>query len=127
MNEGARKERNQQRLSECFPAFAQRVEAVIRDLEDEGFRPRIQDAHRSIEDQLLAFKKGNSRVKFGFHNVTGSGGRSDALAVDLLDDDHPLVPAGEREQVESENRKGSALLFPPHYRFGTEDPLWSGQ
>jgi hypothetical protein len=38
-----------------------------------------------------------------------------------------LVPAGEREQVESEVRKGSALLFPPDYRFGTEDPLWSGQ
>lgn len=92
MNEGARKERNQQRLSECFPAFAQRVEAVIRDLEDEGFRPRIQDAHRSIEDQLLAFKKGNSKVKFGFHNVTGAGGRSESLAVDLLDDDHPLDP-----------------------------------
>lgn len=38
-----------------------------------------------------------------------------------------LVPAGERDQVESESREGSEQLFPPHYRFGTEDPLWSGQ
>jgi len=92
MNEPARKERNKQRLGECFPAFAQRVEAVIHDLEEEHFRPRIQDAHRSIEDQLLAFKKGTSKVKFGFHNVTGAGGKAEALAVDLLDDDHPLDP-----------------------------------
>jgi hypothetical protein len=92
MNEAARKARNQERLGECFPAFAKRVEAVIQDLEDEGFRPRIQDAHRSIEDQLLAFQKGTSKVKFGFHNVTGDKGRSEALAVDLLDDDHPLEP-----------------------------------
>jgi hypothetical protein len=92
MNEDARKARNKQRLGECFPAFAQRVQAVIRDLEAERFRPRIQDAHRSIEDQLLAFKNGTSQVKFGFHNVTGSNGKPEALAVDLLDDDHPLSP-----------------------------------
>jgi hypothetical protein len=90
MNETARKERNRERLEECFPAFAQRVEAVIHDLEEEGFRPRIQDAHRTIEDQLLAFQKGNSRVKFGFHNVTGANNKPEALAVDLIDDDHPL-------------------------------------
>lgn len=90
MNEAARKERNRERLAECFPAFAQRVEAVIHDLEEEGFRPRIQDAHRTIEDQLLAFQKGNSKVKFGFHNVTGANNKPEALAVDLIDDDHPL-------------------------------------
>jgi hypothetical protein len=93
MNEAARKERNKQRLGECFPAYAQRLEAVIHDLEAEGFRPRIQDAHRSIEDQLLAFQRGTSKVKFGFHNVTGANGRPEALAVDLIDDDHPLNSA----------------------------------
>ena len=38
-----------------------------------------------------------------------------------------LVPAGEREQVENELRKDFAMLFPTHYRFGSENPLWSGQ
>jgi hypothetical protein len=38
-----------------------------------------------------------------------------------------LVPAGEREQAESETRKDLPMLFPAHYRFATEDPLWSGQ
>ena len=93
MKEAARQQRNQQRLTECFPAFAQRVEAVIDDLEGQGFRPRIQDAHRSIADQLKAFRGGFSRVKFGFHNVTGADGKPEALAVDLLDDDHPLNPS----------------------------------
>jgi hypothetical protein len=93
MNEAARKQRNQQRLTECFPKFAQRVDGVIKDLEAQGFRPRIQDAHRSIADQLKAFNNGFSKVKFGFHNVTGANGKPEALAVDLLDDDKPLSPS----------------------------------
>jgi hypothetical protein len=92
MNETRRKERNRQRLTECFPAFAARVKAVIRDLEGEGFRPRIQDAHRTIADQLAAFERGTSRVKFGFHNVTGADDKPESLAVDLLDDDNPTNP-----------------------------------
>jgi hypothetical protein len=92
MKEDARKQRNADRLKECFPAFAKRVRAVIEDLEARGFRPRIQDAHRSIADQLIAFNTGHSKVKFGFHNVTTASGKSEALAVDLLDDDNPLNP-----------------------------------
>lgn len=42
MNEADRKQRNQQRLTECFPTFAARVDAVIKDLEAQGIRPRIQ-------------------------------------------------------------------------------------
>lgn len=93
MNETARKQRNQQRLKECFPKFAQRVDAVIKDLEAQGFRPRIQDANRSIADQLKAFNNGFSKVRFGFHNITGANGKPEALAVDLLDDDKPLSPS----------------------------------
>ena len=91
MDETARRKRNEQRLGECFPAFAARLRKVIADMEGEGFRPRIQDGYRTPEDQLKAFEKGNSLVKFGFHNVTGPGGKPESLAVDLLDDDHPLA------------------------------------
>ena len=69
--------------------------AVIQDMETQGFRPRIQDAHRSIEKQLEAFINGFSKVKFGFHNVTGANGKPESLAVDLLDDDKPLNPSRE--------------------------------
>ena len=48
MNEAARKQRNQQRLTDCFPKFAERVKAVIDDLEARGFQPVIQDADRSL-------------------------------------------------------------------------------
>jgi hypothetical protein len=90
MQEQARQERNKQRLGECFPSFAERVRKVIADMEAESFRPRIQDAHRSPADQLKAFQNHNSLVKFGFHNVTSKEGKAESLAVDLLDDDHPL-------------------------------------
>jgi hypothetical protein len=92
VKEADRLARNKQRLTECFPAFAKRVAKVIKEMEDLGFRPRIQDAHRTIEAQLIAFNGGFSDVKFGFHNVTGANGKPESLAVDLLDDDNPLSP-----------------------------------
>jgi hypothetical protein len=89
MNEAKRKERNAQRVTELWPAFATRIKAVIIDLESKGLRPRIQDAYRSPADQLIAFESGHSKLKYGFHNVTGAGGKKESLAVDMLDDDHP--------------------------------------
>jgi len=93
MDEAARQARNAQRMSTLFPTFAKRVKRVIRRLEQAGLRPRIQDAWRSPEEQLAAFDSGHSKLKFGFHNVTGADGRPEALAVDLLDDNAPLNPA----------------------------------
>lgn len=90
MQESARKARNSQRLNELYPWFATKLALVIKDLEDDKLRPRIQDAWRSPEDQLIAFNSGHSKLKFGFHNVTGPGGRKESLAVDLLDDNFPL-------------------------------------
>ncbi len=95
MEESKRKKRNTDRLAECFPAFASRVAAVISDMEAQGFRPRIQSAHRSIADQLKAFNGGFSKVRFGFHNVTNVSSAPESLAVDLLDDDRPLNPTRE--------------------------------
>jgi hypothetical protein len=64
---------------------------VITELEGKGLRPRIQDAWRSPGDQLKAFNNGNSKLKFGFHNVTSGTGSPESLAVDMLDDDSPLA------------------------------------
>jgi hypothetical protein len=89
MTEDQRKHVNTERLTELYPSFGQRIRAVIKDLEDQGIRPRIQDAWRSPEDQLKAFNSGHSKLKFGFHNVTAKDGTKEALAVDMLDDDHP--------------------------------------
>lgn len=92
MQEPARLARNAQRLAELHPSFAARLKRVIQRLENEGLRPRIQDAWRSPEEQKKAFDAGHSKLLFGFHNVTGAGGKPEALAVDLLDDNAPLNP-----------------------------------
>ena len=90
MTEDDRKARNAEKLAQLYPTFAKRISKVVAALEAAGIRPRIQDAYRSPADQLIAFNKGNSKLKFGFHNVTGNGGNPESLAVDLLDDDSPL-------------------------------------
>ncbi len=91
MQEAARQQRNKDLLAELFPIFGRRVEAIISELEASGLRPRIQDAWRPPEAQLEAFNSGHSKLKYGFHNVTGANGEKEALAVDLLDDDNPLA------------------------------------
>lgn len=90
MDETARRARNSRRLTELDVVFAGRVAAIIRKLEKDGYRPRVQDAWRSPESQLQAFSTGHSMLRFGYHNVTGPGGEKQSLAVDLLDDDFPL-------------------------------------
>lgn len=92
MIEANRIKRNSDKLTELYPTFAARIAKVIADLETDGIRPRIQDAYRSPADQLTAFNTGHSKLKYGFHNVTGAGGAPESLAVDLLDDDHPATP-----------------------------------
>lgn len=93
MNEAARRKRNTEKLVELYPAFRARIAALIQVLEGHGIRPRIQEAWRSPADQLVAFETGHSKLKYGFHNVTGAGGSRESLAVDLLDDDSPLNPS----------------------------------
>lgn len=90
MTELQRNKRNSDRLLELFPTYRTRLAKVIEELESMGLRPRIQDAYRSPEDQLEAFNSGHSKLKFGFHNVTGPNGEKESLAVDLLDDNSPL-------------------------------------
>jgi hypothetical protein len=91
MTEEQRKQRNNEKLQELYPTFRKRLEALIADLESRGLRPRIQDAWRSPDDQLKAFNTGHSKLKYGFHNVTGKNGAKESLAVDMLDDDFPLA------------------------------------
>ena len=92
MTDAERHNRNNLRLLQCWPSFARKVKAVLADLEGHGLRPRIQCAWRSPAAQLKAYQAGNSKLKFGFHNVTSRAGKPEALAVDILDNDHPLEP-----------------------------------
>lgn len=90
MIESERIQRNQTLLQELYPYFRTRVQALLLELETAGHRPRIQVAWRSPTDQLKAYNAGTSKVKFGFHNATGSDGTKESLAADIWDDDHPF-------------------------------------
>lgn len=87
MDEERRRKNNAEKLDELFPTFRDRIGVVVTELESHGFRPRIQEAWRSEEDQLKAFNANVSLLKFGFHNVTAANGTKEALAVDIVDDD----------------------------------------
>lgn len=92
MTDEARRALNDARLGECYPTFAARIRTLLAALEADGFRPRIQCAWRSPAEQAEAKRTGRSKLAFGFHNVTGTNGQPEALAVDVLDDDAPLEP-----------------------------------
>lgn len=91
MTEIQRKKRNAERLLELFPTYRSRLVKVIEEMEAMGMRPRIQDGYRTPADQLAAFNSGHSKLKFGFHNVTGPNGEKESLAVDMIDDNNPLA------------------------------------
>jgi peptidoglycan L-alanyl-D-glutamate endopeptidase CwlK len=91
MNEADRKQRNYIKVHELHPAVRPRMEAVIRELESYGYRPRIQEAWRSPKDQVAAYNAGTSKIKYGFHNVTTNDGTKEALAADVWDDDRPFT------------------------------------
>lgn len=92
MKDVDRNKRNSSRLTELYSTFSVRVARVIETLETAKLRPRIQSAWRSPEDQRKAYIENHTKLLYGFHNVTGSDGAPEALAVDLLDDDNPLAP-----------------------------------
>lgn len=87
MNETERIAYNKNKLQQLYLPFRLRIEAVIREMEQAGYRPRVQQAWRSVADQLEAYRRGTSRVQFGFHNITSPTGAKEALAADIWDDD----------------------------------------
>jgi hypothetical protein len=82
---------NKTKLFELYPAFRTRIDVVLKELEQAGYRPRIQTAWRSPAEQLDAYRRGTSKVMYGFHNVTSSAGIKESLATDILDDDNPTT------------------------------------
>lgn len=92
MIEAARRSRNAARLLECHPGFRAPLAQLIKALERESWRPRIQDAWRDPVAQRKAYESGRSDLLWGMHNATSPTGVKESLAVDLLDDDAPLAP-----------------------------------
>jgi hypothetical protein len=89
MLEADRKLRNQNMLQEMYPYFRTRVAALLQEMESYGYRPRIQEAWRSVETQMSYYRQGLTKLQYSFHTVTGANGTKEALAADILDDDRP--------------------------------------
>lgn len=86
MIEIERKMRNETKLLEMHPAFRVRLQAVIKELEEYGYRPRIEQAWLSQQEQVEAYRSGRSGVTYGFHNITSAVGVKEALAAEVWDD-----------------------------------------
>jgi hypothetical protein len=86
MIEIERKMRNETKLLEMHPAFRVRLQSVIKELESYGYRPRIEQAWLSQQEQADAYRSGRSGVIYGFHNITSPAGVEEALAADVWDD-----------------------------------------
>jgi hypothetical protein len=85
-----RTERNAALLAQCHPVFARKVEAILRDLEGHGCRPRLQEAFRTVARQRALKRKGYSTLSWGFHCAVSVEGFPQSLAVDLIDEDSPV-------------------------------------
>jgi hypothetical protein len=62
-----------------------KVSEVLAGLTSRRFQPKIFYAWRSVATQLDIVKKGNSSVKFSFHNVQHKDGTPNAHAADIID------------------------------------------
>jgi len=87
MLESERIQFNKNKLQEFYPTLRTRIEPLLMEMEKSGYRPRVQTAWRSVADQLDAYRRGTTRVQFGFHNITGAGDTKESLAADIWDDD----------------------------------------
>lgn len=91
MLEILRKQRNKQRLTEIYSKYVDKYADLLNCLEKTyGYKPRMQDAWRSLELQRKYWSIGKSWLKVGAHNFTLPGERKAALAADILNDRDPL-------------------------------------
>lgn len=86
MTDEARHEHNAALIPQLWPPLRPKIEAILRDMEGHGWRPRIQVAYRSEAEQLRCYRRGTSNVDWGLHCAATSGGTPDALACDIIEE-----------------------------------------
>ena len=75
----------EKKLRSMHPDLRPLVQGVLDGLTARGFQPKIFFGWRSVTVQLEIYKKGNSGVKFSFHNVQKKDGTPNAHAADIID------------------------------------------
>ncbi|MBL8483568.1 MAG: M15 family metallopeptidase [Rhodocyclaceae bacterium] len=75
----------EKKIASLAPALRPKVEAVLAALAARGFKPKVFFGWRSVAVQMEIVRKGNSKVKFSFHNAQLPDGTPNAYAVDIID------------------------------------------
>jgi peptidoglycan L-alanyl-D-glutamate endopeptidase CwlK len=75
----------EKKLSSLDKRMRPKVVRVLDALKAEEFKPKIFFAWRSVAVQQEIFAKGNSKVRFSFHNAQKKNGTPNAYAVDIID------------------------------------------
>ena len=75
----------EKKLSSLDERMRDKVVRVLGTLKAEGFKPKIFFAWRSVAVQLEIVAKGNSKVRFSFHNAQKKNGTPNSYAVDIID------------------------------------------
>lgn len=75
----------EKKLASMTPALRPKVEAIITALAGRGFKPKVYFGWRSVAVQLELYRKGNSTVKFSFHNAQQKNGTPNSYAADIID------------------------------------------
>jgi peptidoglycan L-alanyl-D-glutamate endopeptidase CwlK len=86
---------HEKKMASMFPAMRPKVEAALQGLRDRGFQPRIVFAWRSVAVQLELYRKGNTTVRFSFHNAQKRDGTPNAYAIDVIDSRYAWNPTAE--------------------------------
>ena len=73
------------KLQSMTPNLRPKVEAVLEALKQRAFNPTIFYGWRSVAVQLQLYNKGNSKVKFSFHNAQKPDGTPNSYAADIID------------------------------------------
>ncbi|MBI5837191.1 MAG: hypothetical protein HZB25_08095 [Candidatus Eisenbacteria bacterium] len=81
--------RNREKLAEVYPPFAEKVRAILSDLEGIGRQPMIIRSWQSPEEREATPAACSANQDYSLHQVTGVIGQPEALAVDIVDEGHP--------------------------------------
>ena len=75
----------EKKLRSLHPRLRPKIVAVLAALKKRGFQPKIFYGWRSVAVQLQLFQRGNTKVKFSFHNAQKPDGTPCSYAADIVD------------------------------------------
>lgn len=86
----------EKKLRSMHPELRTKVEKVLQALKGRGFQPTVFYGWRSVAVQMQLYFKGNSKVKFSFHNAQHPDGTPNAHAADIVDSRFGWAPEAEQ-------------------------------